>query len=209
MLLSRRVLAAAAAIAVPVALAACSDDSDSPKAPAHTCSSPSGMSQDDWLRLCGPGTGGDSGPQYTAPVGGWVVMPNGIVLSVSRVEAAPATETAAPGATLALVTLTVTNRTTAPYDASGIAIREMGRVDGTRAERVTHSALPDQNLPNAVPPGQTAFAQQLFNVPDALRPGFRIIVAMTPVPSALPDATFTGTLPATAPGGTPATTTSP
>ncbi|MGW0658428.1 hypothetical protein [Streptodolium elevatio] len=191
-----------------LALTACADDngkgsSRPPSAAAASgasggagsvnCAAPApGTSQDSWFAQCGPAQ--TSGPANTAPVGGWVALPNGVAVSIARVEPVPAPVAAQPGTTPALVTLTVTNRSTAPYPTSGIAIREMGRVDGTRATPVTHPQLPQQELPATIAPGQSAFTQQLFDVPDALRAGFRIIVAMTPEPSALPDATFTGTL---------------
>jgi hypothetical protein len=184
-------------LASSLALAACGDDGDGDAAaPSRPdCASPSGVSQDDWFTHCAPGGTPAAGPANTAPVGGWVAMPNGVAVSVARVEPAPV-ETTQPGFTPALITLTVSNRSTTPYDVSGVDIREMGRVDGTRAERITHSQLPQQDLTGTLAPGQATMAQQLFNVPDTLRPGFRIVVAMTPLPSALPDATFTGTLPA-------------
>ncbi|WP_436775904.1 hypothetical protein [Yinghuangia sp. YIM S09857] len=205
-------LAVIAVAAMPLLLTACGDDSSpdaAPTTPARECASPSGMAQDDWLALCGPsGARRAPGPADTAPVGGWVVQPNGVLVSVSRVEPAPAPQVepdaTRAGATLVVVTLTVTNRSAAPYDVSGVTIREMSRVDGTRAERITHSRLPQQELSGMVAPGQTVFAQQLYSVPDALRPGFRIIVAMTPLPSALPDAIFTGTVPAAGTGTAPA-----
>ncbi|MYS86228.1 hypothetical protein [Embleya scabrispora] len=186
-------------VAALLAVTGCGDDgkSSSPTAsasPSVGCDPPA-LAQDEWLRSCGPGSGRDTGPANTAPVGGWVALPNGIVVSVARVEPAPVVESAGPGSFPALVTLTVTNRSQTPYDVSGVRISEMGRVGGPSAERITHGSLPQQDFTGTVAPGRTVVAQQLFDVPDALRPGFRVIVAMTPIPSALPDATFTGRLP--------------
>jgi len=135
-----------------------------------------------------------------------VALPNGVVVSVARVEPAPAAESAAPGSFPALVTLTVTNRSQTPYDVSGVRVAEMGRVGGVRAERIAHGSLPQQDFTGTVAPGQAVFAQQLFDVPDALRPGFRVVVAMTPLPSALPDVTFTGTIPSASDTASPAAT---
>ncbi|WP_331772530.1 hypothetical protein OG948_54480 (plasmid) [Embleya sp. NBC_00888] len=206
--MSRRVMCVCIVVTALLSLAGCGDDNDGKSGSGTTSASPSvscdppGLPQDEWLRLCGPGSGRDTGAANTAPVGGWVAMPNGVVVSVARVEPAPAAASAAPGSFPALVTITVTNRSQTPYDVSGVHVSEMSRVGGERAERITHGSLPQQDFTGTVAPGQSVFAQQLFDVPDALRPGFRIIVAMTPLPSALPDATFTGTLPQSA-GTTP------
>ncbi|WP_406284175.1 hypothetical protein [Embleya sp. NBC_00896] len=206
-----------AAIATALALGGCGDDDDSApsvRAPSITapatvanCAEP-GLTQDQWLRLCGPASGNTRAPgrSYSAPVGGWVQMPGDIVLSVSRVEATPIEGTGGPGSTPCVVTLTVTNRSSAPYDVSGIVIREMsGTSGGGRAERITHSQLDHQELTGLIAPGTSTFTNQLFNVPNEILEGFRVVVGLQPTPGTVPDATFTGAL---IPSATPTTATS-